>query len=97
MNGWWRCLEVKQLAGWTSPILHPTPTLAQAVELRLEHALPHSVEGMGPPVFAQWQGALKVWSFWRGGPLVDEVRAELEELFRRLGIPSNDWRAGQSK
>lgn len=60
--------------------------LYEAIESRLDGSPTSRTRGAGRLVFAQWQGALIVWSFRRRGSLRDEVRSALEELFVRLDI-----------
>lgn len=61
-------------------------TLAGHVERRLADG-PGGSEGLGALVVAHWQGTLTVWSFTRPGPLPAFVRANLDDLLRRLGHP----------
>jgi AcrR family transcriptional regulator len=62
--------------------------LSEAIEGRLDDTLQGRTERLGLLVFAEWQGALIIWSFRRKGSLRDEVRMRLEELLHLLDIRS---------
>lgn len=63
--------------------------LVDTIEDRLD-AAPGGGAGLGPVVVANWQGALTLWGFQRDRALPDAVRASLESLLPRLGVPLSE-------